>query len=55
MAMISYGINDWAQTRTFGTQNLPKAADELLRQTEKIINSGIRNIVVLCKHVPILL
>ncbi|EGF99579.1 uncharacterized protein MELLADRAFT_112629 [Melampsora larici-populina 98AG31] len=47
MAMISYGINDWASSSRHGTQNLPKAAQELVRQTELLVQAGIRNVVVL--------
>lgn len=47
MTMISYGINDWASTARQGTGNLPKAAQELLRQTGLLVQAGIRNVVVL--------
>lgn len=54
MAMISYGINDWAAAQRIGPQNLPKSADELLVQTEKIYKAGITNFVVLCKSSKLL-
>ncbi|EGF99570.1 uncharacterized protein MELLADRAFT_68520 [Melampsora larici-populina 98AG31] len=47
MTMISYGINDYASTARQGTQNLPKAAQELVRQTELLVQAGIRNVVII--------
>lgn len=48
MAMICYGINDEIQSHRLGTQNLLKAADELILQTERVFKAGIVNIVILC-------
>ncbi|KAG0149671.1 hypothetical protein CROQUDRAFT_720837 [Cronartium quercuum f. sp. fusiforme G11] len=47
LAIISYGINDWASTYRLGTGNLLKAAQELIDQTDRIFKAGIRKIVIL--------
>lgn len=47
MAMISYGINDWASAHRRGVETLASSAQELLRQTERIIQGGLRNVVVI--------
>ncbi|KAH9814568.1 hypothetical protein DFH28DRAFT_1058381 [Melampsora americana] len=47
MAMISYGINDWSSAHRRGVETLASSAKELLRQTERIIHAGIRNVVVI--------
>lgn len=47
MAMIAYGINDWASAGRRGVQTLSSSALELLHQTERLIHAGIRNVVVL--------
>ncbi|EGF99581.1 uncharacterized protein MELLADRAFT_94261 [Melampsora larici-populina 98AG31] len=47
MAMISYGINDWASASRRGVQTLSSSAVELLHQTERLLQAGIRNVVVL--------
>ncbi|EGG02432.1 uncharacterized protein MELLADRAFT_110168 [Melampsora larici-populina 98AG31] len=46
MVLISYGINDWASASRRGAK-LSSSALELLRQTERLVQAGFRNLVIL--------
>ncbi|KAG0146817.1 hypothetical protein CROQUDRAFT_43824 [Cronartium quercuum f. sp. fusiforme G11] len=46
LCLISYGINDYSASYIDGTRHLLKAADVILNQIRRLVNSGIRKFVV---------